>query len=156
MPIRPSGLRSGLVTAWLAGLALCVGVKAAGQPSSSTAFPRTADGKPDLSGIWQAVGTANWDLEAHGPRPSPVIALGAVGAVPPGVSYVGGGTIPYQPWAAAKKQENAKNWMTLDPEVKCYMPGIPRATYQGFPFQIVQSANTLSNLLKIASPPPLP
>jgi len=139
MPIRLSGPRSGLVAAWLAGLALCVGVQAAGQPSSSTAFPRTADGKPDLSGIWQAVGTANWDLEAHGPRPSPVIALGAVGAVPPGVSYVGGGTIPYQPWAAAKKQENAKNWMTLDPEVKCFLPGVPRATYLPYPFQILQS-----------------
>jgi hypothetical protein len=100
---------------------------------------RTADGKPDLNGIWQALGTANWDLEGHEARPSPLLALGAVGAVPPGLGVVEGGRIPYQPWAAAKKQQNAKNWLTLDPEVKCFLPGVPRATYLPYPFQIFQS-----------------
>jgi len=119
-------------------------LRTAGQaPAAQGQFPRTADGKPDLNGIWQAIGTANWDLEAHEARPSPVLALGAVGAVPAGLGFVEGGRIPYQPWAAAKKQENAKNWLKLDPEVKCFLPGVPRATYLPFPFQIFQSPGRL-------------
>jgi hypothetical protein len=104
---------------------------------------RTADGKPNLTGIWQTMNTANWDIQAHEARPGPVVSLGAAFAVHPGPGVVEGNEIPYQPAAAKKKAENAANWMTLDPEVKCYMPGIPRATYQGFPFQIVQSTNTI-------------
>jgi len=111
---------------------------AAGQAPAYKA-PRTADGKPNLNGIWQALNTANWDLQAHAARPSPVLALGAAGAVPAGLGVVEGNEIPYQPWAAAKKKENAANWLTADPEVKCFLPGVPRATYMGFPFQIVQT-----------------
>ena len=105
--------------------------------------PRTADGKPNLTGIWQVMNTANWDLQTHEARQGPVIALGAAFAVPPGIGVVEGEEIPYLPAAAAKKKTNGENWMTLDPEVKCYMPGIPRATYMPFPFQIVQSTNTV-------------
>ena len=101
--------------------------------------PRTADGKPNLNGTWQAMNTANWDIQAHEARQGPVTALGASFSVPPGLGVVEGDEIPYRPEALAKKKENQANWMTLDPEVKCYMPGIPRATYQGFPFQIVQT-----------------
>src|SRR5438477_5189237 len=90
--------------------------------------PRTADGKPDLNGIWQAINTANWDLEPHAARSGPIVALGAVGAIPAGLGVVEGGSIPYQPAAAAKKKENAANWLTADPEVKCFLPGVPRAT----------------------------
>ena len=100
---------------------------------------RTTDGKPDLNGIWQAIGTANWDLEDHSARAGAMVPLGAVGAVPAGKSVVQGGEIPYQPWAAAKKQENAAQWLTLDPEIKCHLPGVPRVMYLPFPFQIVQS-----------------
>jgi hypothetical protein len=122
---------------------LAAGLSGGQIPTSQSQFPRAADGKPDLSGIWQAIGTANWDLEGHEPRPSPVLALGAVGAVPPGLGVVEGGRIPYQPWAARKKEENAKNWLTLDPEVKCFLPGVPRATYLPYPFQIFQSPGRL-------------
>jgi hypothetical protein len=101
--------------------------------------PRAADGKPDLSGIWQALGTAHWDLEGHAARAGAVVALGAAGAVPGGLGVVEGGAIPYQPWALEKKKENLKTWLTADPEIKCYMPGIPRATYMPFPFQVVQT-----------------
>ncbi len=100
---------------------------------------RAADGKPDLNGIWQALGAAHWDLEGHAARAGVVVALGAVGAVPAGLGIVEGGEIPYQPWALEKKKENAKNWLTADPEIKCYLPGVPRATYLPFPFQIVQT-----------------
>jgi len=102
---------------------------------------RTADGKPDLNGIWQAVGSANWNLLDHQARSGPVLELGAVLAVPAGLSVVEGNEIPYQPWAAAKQKENYENWLTRDPEVKCYLPGIPRATYMPYPFQILQTAN---------------
>jgi hypothetical protein len=101
--------------------------------------PRTADGKADLNGIWQALNTANWDLQEHAARPGVVVALGAAGAVPAGLSVVEGDEIPYLPAAAAKKKENFENRLTADPEIKCYLPGVPRATYMPYPFQIVQT-----------------
>ena len=111
-----------------------------GSPASAQfAASRTPDGNPDLNGIWQAMGSAHWDLEAHTARHGPVEALGALGAIPAGLSVVEGGTIPYQPWAAEQRAENLKNWLKLDPAVKCFMPGIPRATYMPLPFQIVQT-----------------
>lgn len=101
--------------------------------------PRTADGNPDLSGVWQVMNTANWELEGHAAGPGLLSQLGAVGAVPPGLGVVEGGEIPYLPAAAAKKKENFANRLTLDPEIKCYLPGVPRATYLPYPFQIVES-----------------
>lgn len=120
--------------------------------------PRTADGKPDLNGIWQALSEANYDLEGHtarpamalrqgprGPVPAPgVLALGAVGAVPPSVGVVEGGAIPYKPEALAIKKQNQEDWINRDPEIKCYLPGVPRATYMPYPFQIMQSASAMS------------
>jgi len=113
-----------------------------------------ADGHPDLNGIWQAFVSADWDLQDHeaqsGPHPE---IMGAYGAGPAGLSVVEGGAIPYQPWALEKKKQNFKNravadvsndakWHELgDPEFKCYMPGVPRATYMPFPFQIVQGSS---------------
>ena len=41
--------------------------------------------------------------------------------------------------ALEKRDQNRENWLALDPAVKCYMPGIPRANYMPFPFQIVQT-----------------
>jgi hypothetical protein len=101
--------------------------------------PRTADGKPDLNGIWQTLNTANWNIQEHAAQSGPVVALGAAGAVPAGLGVVEGNEIPYLPAAAAKKKENFENRLTADPEVKCYLPGVPRATYMPFPFQIVQT-----------------
>jgi hypothetical protein len=105
--------------------------------------PRTADGKPNLNGIWQGMTTANWDIQGHTAAAGPVPALGAAFFVPSGTGIVEGEEIPYTPAAAAKKKENAANWMKLDPELKCYMPGVPRATYVPYPFQIVQSKDNI-------------
>jgi hypothetical protein len=105
--------------------------------------PRTADGKPDFSGLWQAMNTANWDLQAHPAAPSPVGSLGAIGGIPPGESVVDGGTIPYLPAAAAQRTENNKKRWIDDPEIKCFMPGVPRANYLPYPFRIVQGTNTI-------------
>jgi hypothetical protein len=142
--------------------------------------PRTPDGKPDLNGIWQALNEANYDIEMHVARPAmalksgpygPVPAtlvqrLGAVGAVPPGMGVVEGGELPYRPEALAKKKQNQENWLNLDPEIKCYLPGVPRATYMPYPFQIIQSqsaiflayeyAGAVRNLfMKDPGPPPV-
>jgi hypothetical protein len=109
-----------------------------GQTAATYRAPRTGDGKPNLNGIWQAMNTANWNIEAHEAAPGPISELGAAGAIPAGLGIVDG-PIPYKPEALAKKKENAANWMKLDPEVRCYLPGVPRAMYMPFPFQIVQS-----------------
>jgi len=118
--------------------ALQLGTLAAA-PSHAAEMARTPDGKADLSGIWQAINTANWDLEEHAARAGLVVALGAEGAVPAGQSVVEGGEIPYLPEAAAKRKANFDNRLAADPEIKCYLPGVPRATYMPFPFQIIQT-----------------
>jgi hypothetical protein len=113
----------------------------AGQAAPAYKIPRTPDGKPNLNGIWQALNTANWDIQGGAARAGQVLALGAIGAVPGGLGVVEGDEIPYLPAALAKKKENFKNRLTADPEIKCYLPGVPRATYMPFPFQIVQNPN---------------
>ena len=115
--------------------------------------PRMPDGRADFNGIWQALNEANYALETHTARPAlalrdgpygpvpaaEVLRLGAVGAVPGGMGVVEGGAIPYRPEALAIKRNNQENWIDLDPEIKCYLPGVPRATYMPHPFQIFQS-----------------
>jgi hypothetical protein len=129
----------------------------AGQAPAVYRSPRLPDGKPDLNGIWQAMNEANFDLEAHVARPAlavrpgpygavpaaPVLALGAVGSVPPGLGVVEGGSIPYLPDAAKQRADNQARWLERDPEIKCYLPGVPRATYMPYPFQILQNANAI-------------
>jgi len=112
--------------------------------------PRTADGKPNLNGIWQANNTADWNLQGHAAGPGPVAALGAVFAIPPGLGVVEGDEIPYLPAAAAKLKENRANWVKMDPEVKCFLPGVPRATYLPYPFQIVQSRENIMMVYEYA------
>jgi len=112
--------------------------------------PRAADGKPDLNGIWQALNTADWSLEGHaaGPGTSPV--LGALYATPPGQSVVEGGPIPYLAQSRAQQQQNFAKRQTDDPAAKCYMPGVPRANYMPYPFQIVQSTHSLMFVYQFA------
>jgi hypothetical protein len=101
---------------------------------ANTSIPRTADGKPDLSGIWQVRTSAAADLEDHVARFQ----------MPAGKGVVQGGPIPYQDWAAKKKIENAKNRQTLDPLENCYLPGVPRIMYMEFPFQIFQTPDHIA------------
>jgi len=105
--------------------------------------PRTPDGEPNLNGIWQVMNTANWDLLTHGPEPSALVAAGEQGATPPGQGVVEGEEIPYLPEAAKKKEQNHVNRLALDPETRCYLPGVPRATYMPHPFQIFQTPQTV-------------
>ena len=147
------GWRDLTTKVWVASAvaAVCaVAVPTVGQAQSGE-FPRTADGKPDLSGIWQSVGSANWDIEPHAAYASRLAETGAIGAAPAGLGIVEGGAIPYRPEAVAQKQENFENRRTDDPEAKCYLPGVPRATYVPLPFQIVQGTNKIFIAYEFAS-----
>src|SRR5262245_7669349 len=104
---------------------------------------RGPDGKPNFNGIWQSNNEANWNIEPHQSDFGPVDALGAAYAIPGGYGIVEGGTIPYKPEALEKRKELYKNRLKEDPEIKCYLPGTPRAMYQPFPFQIVQSTKQI-------------
>lgn len=137
---------------------------AAGQTAGE--MPRRNDGKPDFSGVWQVNNTANWDLQTHLPRPmvpqsgvypdipvlaAPVVALGSIGWVPGGYGVVDGDEIPYQPWAAERKQENMEHWLDRDPEIKCFLPGVPRAMYMPYPFQIFHGTTKVMMIFEFAN-----
>lgn len=153
------GMRSLLAAAAGAAVTALVSMSMAplsGQQTPAYRAPRLADGHPDLNGIWQALNEANWDVEMHMARPAlqtrqgpygpvpapPVLAMGAVASVPPGVGVVDG-EIPYKPEALAQRNKNRENWAASDPEVKCYLPGVPRANYMPHPFQVFQSSKAI-------------
>ena len=129
------------------------GGPSAGQAQVYRAPRLPGTNNPNLTGIWQALATANWDIQDHSAEPGPFPKLiGVWGAQYPGQGVVEGGEIPYRPEALAKRQENLKNRLTVDhdnlntigdPEAKCYLPGVPRATYLPFPFQIIQSTEKI-------------
>ena len=140
-------------------LALC-------DAQAQTAQPPRIAGKPNLNGVWQALNSANWNLEPHSATAlKDFWQLGAIGAIPAGQGVVEGGEIPYLPEALKKRDENRAAWPKADPEARCYLPGIPRANYMPYPFQIVQgggdilfvyeyaSANRTVNMLKHEEPP---
>ena len=132
------------------------------QSAGAPARPGDIAGQPNFSGIWQANNEAHWDVQAHAARPgavtqpgvypfdyaqvaaAPVVALGAAAGVPASLGVVqGDGEIPYTPEAMAIRKQNAEHWIDRDPELKCYLPGIPRAMYMPYPFEITQSTNKI-------------
>ena len=125
-------MKTGLVIAYAALLpALC----------AQSAVPRAADGKPDLTGVWQPASTipGSWEeansgngLGGTGTNPSAPVALGS--------SARQGELAPYQPWAAKKVLEFYKKRGIDDPTARCLPAGVPRLTSFGlFPVQIVQT-----------------
>jgi hypothetical protein len=152
---------SAIALAAALGACQATGTETASNTSGSTGAaapykaPRGPDGvHPDLNGVWQVLNTANYNIEAHAAsaamqlRPGPyvpvpaaeVVALGAIGAVPAGIGIVqGDGKIPYTADALKLRDENRAKAIENDPEVKCYLPGIPRANYMDKPFQIFHS-----------------
>jgi hypothetical protein len=111
--------------------ALCVAQARAQTPAQT--FPRTADGKPDFSGVWQVLNSAAYDIEDHQAEPG----------LPGGTSVVVGGEIPYQAWAIEQKKKNYANRLTEDTDAKCFLPGIPRITYMPYPFRIIQTPDRI-------------
>lgn len=132
-------------------LAACTQEPASPQAQQAAAAPEAAttpaadslptlNGHPNLNGVWQALNGANWNLEAHSAVALDAFwQMGAIAAIPAGKSLLrGGGEIPYLPEAQALRDQNRASWPAADPEAKCYMLGIPRATYHPLPFQIIQ------------------
>ena len=153
MKARPTGgyrLFGWTLAAALAGSALGLAPTAAHAQETGYTAPRTADGTPDLNGIWQALNNAHWNVEPQAADFSPVRALGALGAVPGGLGVVEGDTIPYTPEALAQRNENFANRLERDPAIKCYLPGTPRAMYMPYPFQIIQSRSHIMILHEFA------
>jgi hypothetical protein len=157
--LRGSIVLTALVTATITAIVVFSVARTAGQASRPA---RTSDGKPNFNGVWQVNNEAHWDLEAHEARAgmvtqqgvypfeyarvpaAAVVALGAAAGVPASMGVVqGDGRIPYKPDTAKIKQANMENWIDRDPELKCYLPGIPRAMYMPYPFQIVQGGDKI-------------
>ena len=131
---------------------LVVGNTFADTPATANRnIPRTPDGKPDLNGIWQSLTTANWNLEPHAASQGATEELGAIGASPPGIGVVKGGKIPYLPVALAQRTMNFSTRRTEDPEAKCFRPGVPRATYMPYPFQVFQTGSEVFIAYQFAS-----
>ena len=141
------------VTAVAAFLALDRPIAGQTQEAAYKAPRLVGTAQPDLNGIWQALTTANWDILDHSVEPGPFPAiLGAWGMQPSGQGIVEGNVLPYKPEALEKKKANYAsrtkvdpfNLHTMgDPEAKCYAPGVPRAMYMPYPFQVVQMPNKI-------------
>ena len=178
------GFVRGMIVGTTASAVVAVLAVSGAQPTSQGTRPARIGGHPNLTGIWQANNEANWDLQAHESRAgavmqtgvypnefaqvpaAPSLPFGAAGGVPGSLGVVeGDGQIPYKPEAAAIKQQNGENWIDRDPELKCYLPGIPRAMYMPYPFSIVQgtdkihmtyafsNAGRVIHMNKVAGPP---
>ena len=163
--MKAGAMRSLIAAVAIAAAAVAIasfGTRTSGQAAQANGKEarRTTDGTPDFNGVWQALNEANWDLQAHAARAgavtqpgiypydyarvpaAPVLALGAAGGVPASVGVVeDDGQIPYTAAAAATRQDNAEHWIDRDPELKCHVPGTPRAMYLAHPFQIVQGTS---------------
>jgi hypothetical protein len=128
----------------MAALVLTLQTAASAQTPGSSPVPRTPDGRPDLSGIWQVMNNAAWNIQDQNAAPGAAQTpwLG----IPASRGVVEGNEIPYQAWARAKKEENYKNRFTLDTEVECYLPGVPRLMYMPHPFQIIQTPTYIGML----------
>ena len=134
------------------GLLTVVGIFSITQAAAQSGeIPRTPSGKPDLSGIWQAMTSAHYDVEPHaaseGAHPG---LMGAISATPAGLGIVEGGRIPYNEQSLRVRDANKASALENDPLTKCYMPGVPRANYMPFPFQIVQSEGVILIAYEVA------
>ena len=134
------------------GLFTLVGIFSITQAAAQSGeIPRTPSGKPDLSGIWQAMTSAHYDVEPHAASEGPHSGLmGALSATPAGLGIVEGGRIPYNEQSLRVRDANKANAIDNDPLTKCYMPGVPRANYMPFPFQIVQSESVILMAYEVA------
>jgi len=161
-------MRNRFSTALIASAATCavVWLSGVGTTGQAARQARTPDNHPNFNGIWMAMSGANWDLLAHEMRPivpapgvypdvpmlgAPVVALGSLGGIPASPGVVDGNVIPYKPEAAAKKKQFAERFLDRDPEVRCYMPGIPRAMYMPYPFSITQSPTRIQMVFAYAN-----
>jgi len=126
----------------------------AARGAAPAARPARIAGHPNMNGVWQAMGSAYWNLEDHSASATQFWQLGAIGAIPAGQSVItdpANGVIPYTPAALKKRDELRAGWPKSDPEAKCYMAGIPRSNYMPYPFQIVQGQKDILFVYEYAS-----
>jgi hypothetical protein len=138
-------MRNGFVaTAALLTCALAAMLPATATAQPGGIGPDRINGRPNLSGVWQAMNTANWNLEAHSAAALDEFwKLGSLASIPAGKSVVVEATIPYNADGLAQRAENQAGWPNADPETTCYLPGIPRANYMPYPFQILQTESDI-------------
>lgn len=136
---------SAMAAVAVSGCAMAQAETGGAAPAANASGVERIDGHPNLNGIWQVLNTANYNLEPHSAATQPAAAaeaeLGAIAAIPAGLGVVEGGEIPYLPEALERLEHNQETAPQYDPEAACYLPGIPRATYMDFPFQIIQGNN---------------
>lgn len=142
-----------IAMAMAAAVTLTLTAQQGRQGGAAAARPDRIAGRPNLNGIYQAINTANWNLEDHSASATAFWQLGAMFAIPAGQTVItdNNGTIPYTPAGLKKRAENQAGWPKTDPEAKCYMPGLPRATYMPYPFQIVQGQKDILFVYEYAS-----
>jgi hypothetical protein len=103
-----------------AALAVLTLISLPGALLAQDARPDRVAGQPNFNGVWQALNTANWNLEAHSATALDEFwRLGALAAIPAGKSVVIGGRIPYLPAALAQRDANRAGWPEADPETSC-------------------------------------
>ena len=154
MPIAGQAPQGGRAGGRGAGAPAAPAAPAAQAARPAAARPARIAGKPNMNGIWQAMGTAYWNLEDHSASATQFWQLGAIGAIPAGQSVItdpANGVIPYTPAALKKRDELRAGWPKSDPEAKCYMAGIPRSNYMPYPFQIVQGQKDILFVYEYAS-----
>jgi hypothetical protein len=125
-------------------VAIILAAPLAAQSSGERAVPRTAAGKPDMSGIWVATG-AIMLFEGEEAFAAARAADAAVGR-PPGNS---GETPPYKPEAEAQRQYFLSRRGIDDPMAQCLLTGVPRINFRPLPFEIVQLPDRMIMLYEI-------
>jgi hypothetical protein len=118
--------------------AACMVLALNADAAASQRIPRLQNGRPDFSGIWEALSTADFDLEPHGPRID----------APPGAGIVEGSAIPYLPAALEQKRKNFATRSSADPRLQCWTLGVPRGIYYPEPFQIFERTQDLTVLFE--------
>ena len=117
-----------------------------GEADLTGPVPRTADGKPDLSGVWQGAGSSGASQAAAAePPPGPPVA--AFRDVAQNIKE----GLPLKPEGAALLKERRDNNSKDNPEAHCLPMGIMQFHTQGAPRKFLQTPGVLVILYEASS-----